>query len=204
MAASTALACVRAPAEEICPAVGPGDLVFTEIRGPQAEARDTHGQWIEILSIRDEPVDLRGLVLRFARLDGSGEVSAYVRDPELTLRPAAHIVIGHHHPDSVPAYVDTTIFTDFFRQTDDGTEPADLYAAAQMELFACDTLVDRVVYHALPPTGSLAFDGAAVPTAEANDDQSAWCNDVSESPPDGPQTEIGLPGSPGEDNPPCP
>ena len=45
-----------------------------------------------------------------------------------------------------------------------------------------------------------ALDGAVPPDADLNDDHERWCADEREGPP----TEIGLPGSPGEANPPCP
>ena len=70
-------------------------------------------------------------------------------------------------------------------------------------MFACGESIDRLVFKSLPTTGSYSFDGAKEPGADANDDESCWCADETEADPDGPMTEIGIPGTPGEENRPC-
>ena len=83
------------------------------------------------------------------------------------------------------------------------SDPKELFANARVELWACDQLVDSVVYAELPSMGTYAYDGALPPDAEGNDDPTRWCTDATPAPEGGPQTELGLPGSPGEVNPPC-
>jgi hypothetical protein len=199
------LACVREPTDEICPAVGPGDLVVTEIRGPQSTP-DTYGQWIEIFNTTDESFDLRGLQLRMYRLNGAGEFIAMFRDHALPIDPQQYFVVGHHDPARLPDFVDATIFADYFSKssTTGATQPRNLYPEAVIELFACGTEVERMVYRGLPDTGTLALDGAKKPSSEGTKDPTCWCNDRTEAPVDGPQTELGIPGTPGEANPPCP
>jgi hypothetical protein len=107
------------------------------------------------------------------------------------------VVLGHQNPDQLPDHVDYGY---------DGDFSSDLYSAGTLELYVCNELVDVVVYQNLPTVGSLAFDGALEPSVETNDNanpndlESSWCIDASEvsSP-----TEVGTPGTPGEQNRPC-
>lgn len=195
---------MREPVEEICPAVGPGDLVVTEIRGSQSGA-DTYGQWIEIHNTTNESFDLRGLKIRMYRLDGGGELILLLRDDEVPIDAQQYVVVGHHDPARLPSFVDTTIFADYSSKSTDGhVQPRSLYTDAVIELIACGTEIDRMFYRDLPTAGTFALDGAQKPTAEANDDPDSWCTDDNEPDDDGPQTEVGLRGTPGEANPPCP
>jgi hypothetical protein len=205
LAASITLGCVREPTEEICPAVGPGDLIVTEIRGAQSTP-DTYGQWIEIFNTTATSFDLRGLQLRMVRLSGGNEVIAILREDELPIDPQQYFVIGHHDPARLPSFVDATIFPDFYGKssTTGLTQPRSLYADAAIELIACGAEIDRMFYRDLPKEGTLALDGALKPTSDASSDPDAWCNDQTEAPIDGPQTDLGIPGTPGEANPPCP
>jgi hypothetical protein len=204
IAASCVAGCVRDPTDAICPAVGPGDLVFTEIRGSQSSP-DTLGQWFEIFNTTATDFDLRGLQLRMYRLDGSGEVVAILRDHAVPIDAQQYLVIGHHDPARLPAFVDTTIFADYSSTSSTGVlQPRALYTDAVLELTACGAEIDRTFYRDLPSLGTLALDGALEPTAEDNDDPDNWCNDATEPESDGPQTDLGIPGTPGEANPPCP
>jgi hypothetical protein len=204
IAASCVVGCVREATEEICPAVGPGDLVMTEIRGPQGSP-DTYGQWLEIFNTTASSFDLRGLQIRVYRLNGGSEFIAILRDDEVPIDPQQYLVIGHHDPARLPSYVDTTIFADYHSKTSTGVvQPRNLYPDAVIELHACGVEIDRMFYRELPSLGSLALDGAMKPTSEANDDPDNWCNDANEPDDDGPQIDLGIPGTPGEENPPCP
>lgn len=189
-----AAACVRDPLPKVCPAIEAGALVITEIRGPQSGA-DTYGQWIELYNASDAPIDLVGLSLRGIEIDGAGDFEFLVRDPEVTLEPGAYAVLagvgaGDH---------------DFVDYDFSGEEGRSFYPAGILELSSCDVLVDRVLYRALPATGTLALDGAAPPDADANDDSAEpiWCVDQTPAQPGEPMTELGLRGTPGETNRPC-
>src|SRR5262249_61788322 len=78
--ASLAAACARDPLPEACPDLAVGDLVISEIRGPQSGGSDTLGQWIEIYNASGHVVELQGLSLRMQHLDGSGDVTILVRE----------------------------------------------------------------------------------------------------------------------------
>ncbi len=189
---STGGGCEREPLPTICPDVQEGELVVTELRGPQTGS-DTYGQWIELFNPGDGAIDLLGLQIIVSSGDGSEPARLIVRET-LELGAGEYAVLGRAELDDVPAHMDYGFGTDFDGGLDSG---------GVIEVEACEVLVDRLVFTQLVTEGSYAFDGAKVPTATANDDTSCWCADATDPPPDGPMTEIGLPGSPGEENRPC-
>lgn len=213
-----------------------GDLVITEIRGPQ-EGADTRGEWFEIFNATDETLDLRGLRGELVNLKGSIELGFLVRE-SLTVEPGGYVVLGSLRDP--PPEVDYSFFDDFavapqslevdYGQITGGldeggapstpfdyplpplgefvedqlSDPKELFANARIELWACDQRIDALVYAELPTLGTYSFDGIVPPDADGNDDALQWCTNETEAPATGPQTELGLPGSPGEANPPCP
>jgi hypothetical protein len=79
----------------------------------------------------------------------------------------------------------------------------ELTPSGVLDVLACGVLVDRVTWTQLPREGSLALSGATLPDALVNDAASAWCADA--RPADPPSvTELGVPGTPGQENPSCP
>jgi hypothetical protein len=198
-------ACVRPPLTGFCTEMAPGDLVVTELRGYQG---GSYRQWLELYNASDATLALYGVRLVFTKVDGKSPVGFVIRDEDLEVEPGGYVVIGGGDPASED-YIDYDYTPDYHVEPDKddppGTplDPRDLYGAAVLEVFACDVLVDVVLYKSLPTEGTLALDGASAPDAAANDDSDeGWCVDVSVG--EGPQTEIGLRGSPGEANPPCP
>ena len=189
-------ACVRAPLANSCTALEPGTLVVSEIRGRQA---GSYRQWIELYNASDEPVAVRGLRFSFTQLDDTSPVAFVVRDDVQEIAPGEYFVVGGGDP-AEEDYIDYDYTPDYHSSTG-VTQPRDLYGAARLELFACDRVIDELVYQGLPTAGTLTLDGASPPDAAANDDDARWCVDERT---DGPGTEIGLRGSPGEANPACP
>jgi len=191
--ALTASACVRDPLPSTCPELAAGDLVVTEIRGKQA---GSYRQWIELYNATDAAIPVAGLrvTLTYLNNDGSETIkSFFVRDEALELPAAGYLVLGSGDPADVD-YIDYDYSAD---------QPSDLAPGATLELTACRALVDTLFFASLPEAGTLALDGAASPSAAANDDTDAgWCVDDRIS--EGPQTQIGIRGTPGEANPPCP
>ncbi|MEZ4450289.1 MAG: lamin tail domain-containing protein [Nannocystaceae bacterium] len=188
-------ACVRDPLPRICPELAAGSLVITEIRGSQAGA-DTYGQWIEIYNATDEAISLAGLSLRAIKTDGSGDFEFLIRDDDATIGPGAYAVLGGAGAEG----------KDFVTYEFDAEEQRDLYDAGILELYSCDALIDRVLYRGLPAEGTLSLDGAVPPDADANDDSAdpIWCVDATGPQPGEPMTELGIRGTPGETNRPCP
>ena len=55
---------MREPAETVCPQLAAGDLVVSEVRGPQ-RPEDASGAWVEIFNASGREVDLLGIKVRF-------------------------------------------------------------------------------------------------------------------------------------------
>ena len=48
--------CARDPVDAVCPQLTAGDLVLTEVRGPQ-NPEDTDGPWIELFNATNDSID---------------------------------------------------------------------------------------------------------------------------------------------------
>jgi len=184
-----ASACVREAEDFICPDVGVGDLVVTEIRGPQASPNSLP-QWIEIANVSGDAVDLEGLHLDLQRPSGNGPLDLIVRYKR-TLAADDYYVLGIV-PDSMrDGGVDYGLADEY---------AGDLYEDGVLKLVACGEEIDKLVFDDLPDTGTWSL-GLVPPVAEGNDTPDAWCVDATA--PEGALTELGVPGTPGEANRPC-
>ncbi|MBL4687426.1 MAG: lamin tail domain-containing protein [Nannocystaceae bacterium] len=185
--------CAREPLDATCSDLREGDLVITEIRGPQSGA-DTYGEWIELLNTRDAETELTELSIRMVPIDGREPQFILVRDEGLTVAPGGYVVIGLQDSNNLPDHVDYG-----FRLTSD---TKGLFSSAFVEVSMCGEVIDELLYPDLPDSGSWALDGNIKPSSTANDDFTAFCVDDADAPP-GPATDLGQPGSPGEANKPC-
>lgn len=198
------LGCVREPLPEFCPSVDVGELVISELRGPQS-GQDSFGDYIEIYNAAGKTVDLQGLTVRL-RSAGGDEIELFVREP-FELDAKGYAVIGPGLPDDRPDWIDYGIGWDISGgNPDTGDYPQALlsYTSAFVELEACDEIIDEMFFPvgAIPSLGTLACGNAeSPPSADANDDSEAgcWCNDAGDSGGQ-PLFGIGLPGSPGGPN----
>lgn len=170
--------CVRDPVEAVCPALGEGDLRVSELRGPQSGG-DTWGEWIELENLTGGDVDLQGLVVDILAVDGGTHLRMGLRT-SVTIAAGDRIVIGRFDAATQPAYVDVAAGTAWSE---------DLPTAGAVTLSSCGAQIDRAVYENLPTMGTFTR------TADG------WCVDT--SPGDDP-TMMGLPGTPGAENTPCP
>lgn len=193
LAVSGALGCERAPVDVPCAQLEQGDLVITELRGPQAGA-DTYGEWIEVFNASGRELSLGGLAVTSIELDGGGEERFLVRATTLSLAPGEYATLGSLEREPLPQHLDYSFAID---------EVGGLKAGGVITLEACGAFVDEVVYRSLPEEGSWALDGAKTPDADTNDDETCWCADTRPQDPTGPMTELGVPGSPREENPSC-
>jgi hypothetical protein len=185
---TSSLACAREPRDVECPDVAAGDLVLSEVRGSQSGA-DTWGEWVEVYNATDAPIGLAGTLLVFTKLDGSDERRIVVRARDVSVPARGYAVLGRFAHEQRPAHID-------YGWAEDSSD--DMFPAAAVRIDACGVEIDRAIYRDLPAMGTLALDGAAPPDAAANDVEGAWCPDTNPGPP----TELGLPGTPGEANPP--
>ncbi|MBA3540065.1 MAG: lamin tail domain-containing protein [Deltaproteobacteria bacterium] len=177
--------CVRDPAETFCPEVVLGDLAVTEVRAQPSG--DTLGSWVEVYNASGHPLDLRGVELRFRKMDGTSETKVIVRR-SLPLAAGAYAVLGRVTDDELrPSFVDYGFAADF---------PAAWPSAAALDINACGELIDRVTYSSLPTMGSYSL-GAMPPSASANDFPAMWCTDAT-------PVGAGYPGTPRQPNIACP
>ena len=94
LAAIPIAACTSDLEPEVCPSVGVGDLVVTEVRGNQS---GTYGEWIELWNAGGGAIDLRGLRVGLRELDGA--------NPDLLIvRRSTTVAAGDFH--LVPACAD--------------------------------------------------------------------------------------------------
>lgn len=233
LATTLASGCMREPAPCLIE-LQEGDLVITEIRGPQ-DGMDTRGEWFELYNATDETLELQGLRGTLERLEGSavdGQVGLtfLVREP-LSIEPGAYVVLGTLplHEGRRPE-LDYSVNDDFRLDPattevvapdgqvveievppDENADPRALFDSARVRLWACDRLIDGVVYAGLPTCGTHGLDGLSAPDADDNDDPARWCDDArspwcdEDEPITGsPPLPWGAPGSGGEANPPCP
>ena len=188
-----AAACGREPLDWVCPDVGYGDLVLTEIRGPQTGSDSP--DWFEIYNASDRPLDLYGAQFFIRRLNGENPRTIIVRDESVVVEPGAYVVLGQTFPGEEPAHIDYGYAQDF---------PVGLYDTAAIDILACGEVIDRVEYRRLPRDASLALDGALEPSADVNQsasdggEDSSWCADPEL------QADTGLVGTPRESNRVCP
>lgn len=220
--AAVAGGCVHEPLPCVSE-IEPGDVVITEIRGPQ-DPDDSRGQWFELYNATDHRVDLAGLrgtirPLKGSPVDGELELTFIVRTP-LPVEPGGYAVLGTLPLDaSRRPELDYSLSDDFRREPseieelsgglvelppNENADPRDLFGNAVLQFHACDQLVDELIYVELPTMGTYAYDGSLVPDAEDNDDLARWCTDATMAPIEGPQTATGRPGSGVEPNRPCP
>lgn len=182
---AAAAGCARDPETAVCPDIGTGDLVITEIGGPQTGA-DTLKPWIEVFNASGSAVDLLGVRVRFRRLTGE-EIGAAIVRREISAAPGAYTVLGLDLDEGDQAYLDYGFAADFH---------ASWPTSAAIDIYACDQQIDQVRYDSLPRTGTYSL-GAMPPTEEANDFPAMWCTDETSNP-------ASFPGTPQRANTACP
>jgi hypothetical protein len=183
LCAALACACTADPAEAICPEAGAGDLVVTEVRGEQSGG-DSWGQWIEVQNKTGAALDLHGTVVELVSMNGSIQLRMLVRR-ELPVAPGEYVVLGAAPDGARPEHMDYGFGSDF--ETED--DPTQFPGGGAVTVSGCGVQLDRVVFDELPVMGTWSLD-----------EDGTWCADTTP----GTGTELGLPGTPGEANTPCP
>ncbi|MCP4446169.1 MAG: lamin tail domain-containing protein [Myxococcales bacterium] len=182
--------CSHEPLDVPCPTVSEGDLVVTEIHGPQS-GEDQYGEWVEVYNATGRTIDLAGLSVNFIKLDGSSERAMFIRS-SVNLDSGAYGVFGRQTAGAEPEHVDYGYKSDI---------DSKLFDSAAVEISSCGEFVDLAVYRDLPTKGSLTLNGEiSPPTAAANDDDVNWCVDDLE---DENTEQMGVRGTPQEENPVC-
>lgn len=184
--------CERDPLDIDCPDLAVGDLVVTELRGPQS-GEDIYGEWVEIFNGSSRSIPMRGVFVTFVKLDGSSVAEILVRDT-VSVTAGSYITLGRHPPTATPSHVDYGYIADF---------DVNMFDTAAVEVYGCNRGVfsDQAIYRNLPSKGTLGVDGAFdPPTAADNDDDANWCVDEVE---DANSETDGIQGTPQELNRPC-
>jgi hypothetical protein len=194
----SASGCAREPDQDICPAVGVGDLVVSEVRGEQTDDNSNldQGQWVELYNASSATIDLRGLQLLFRKVDGSDEGRVIIRH-SVEVAAGDRAVLSSFDDNALPAHVDYGWYPDFLNSSGNA---ASLFDNGVIDVLACDVQIDRVRIEDLPSAGTWSF-GIEPPDAAVNDDVDLWCTDATDDTDPG---TIGLPGTPGASNHPCP
>jgi hypothetical protein len=200
-----AAGCDREMEEELCPELGVGGVVVTEIRGEQTVKRtmddppqpipDPYGEWIELYNASGGSLDLYGLQLRFTELDGSNTGTVIVRR-SLTVAAGERVVLSYHADDQRPAHADYGWYPDFPGSA--AGEGHSLFPTGVIDVYACGERIDRVRPDGLNGNGTWSFP-TDPPDAAANDDALLWCDDST-----GATDAEYAAGTPGESNRVCP
>lgn len=177
--------CTRDPAEAVCPDVAEGDLVVTEIGGPQM-GNELLNEFVEIYNASGASVDLLGIKVRFRRRDGSSEVNVLVRR-SVTAAAGSYTVLGKDDDLELETYIDYGFGSEFSETW---------LSSAAVDVEACGTRIDRAAYDSLPRVGTYSL-GTTPPTGEANDLPANWCTDAR-------MNDGSFPGSPQQANAVCP
>lgn len=185
--------CEAGACEGVPQAPVPGDILFTEIMRNPDLVDDDFGEWVELVNLSDEILDLHGCILRDD--DSDSHLINHV-DGALLVQPGAYVVLGNHgDPTGNTGYVPDYVYSSV-SMANTGDEVA---------LVCGPDTVDHVAW------GSTFAGGAGIaaqldpdvltlaevpPAPEDNDSGSAWC--------DAPLPYgDGELGSPGEANPAC-
>ncbi len=146
-----------------------------EIETGQLIITEVHGDGAEWIEIfSTQALDITGLTVSWEQLTGKNIRQALVRD-EVKVAQGYFLIAKGEFPDSV---------FDFGEDL-----PSKMWSSAAVTLSSCGKKIDQVIYRSLPDEASLQFGNP--PDATGNDDEASWCSSTD------------IPGSPGEENPPC-
>ncbi len=169
-------------------AIGPGDLVITEVMQNPAAVSDGKGEWFEVYNATDHDIDLQGVVIR----DDSVASEMHTIGASVVVAPGAYAVLGNNADMATNGgvAVDYAYDTVTLGNGSDG-----------IVLEYNGVVIDQVVWDngaTFPdPVGaSMSLDPTAL-DATANDDGSNWCEGYT------PYGDGDL-GTPGAANPACP
>lgn len=148
-----------------------GDLVISEIMA-DPEGADDGLEWFEIYNATSEPIDLEGLTLVYAKVDGSGR-KAHTVARSVEVPAGGYVVVGGLLDEIAieTAHIDYGFANElgaFGNQSG--------YLAVEQG----DSTIDEVYYQGASSGVSRAFDGSKTPDASVNDDLAQWCDGKTE------------------------
>lgn len=221
-----ALACKTEELPSICPDVGVGELVITEIRGQQGDVEPTGDSSsgtgdetttgsLDVDTTAGTPlgtpdrgrhwVELTNVTDRTIDLEGLVLDQAAANGGDrvsMRIRDTREVASGAAYVLGLVLDRDKAPFVDYGVELDwpgtGGGHDANLYPSGRLDVVACGERIDLVEYAALPEDGTRSL-GTQPPNADANDVPSAWCTDTVISV----IANMQEPGTPGEANRPC-
>lgn len=164
-----------------------GDLVITEIMA-NPEGTDTGKEWIEVFNTLGTPFDLKGIVISYKDIDGSGLKSHTIRAGTVPARRA--LALGDVRSGPNPAWIGYSY----------GDDLGALGNARGVITLRCGmTTLDEYTYTvATEDNRSRMLDGVRDPSATENNDEANWCDTPTGN------VYFGMSaGTPGELNPAC-
>nr|WP_164017982.1 lamin tail domain-containing protein [Pyxidicoccus trucidator] len=183
-----AWACGGAPPDEgvdaACAGLLPGDLVITEYLNDPV-GTDTGQEYVELHNPTRTTVDLHGVTLYSARVDGSQE-RAYLFTGSVPVAAGSYLVLGDVREGPLPAYMDHAYGEALGALGNTG---------GKLGVRCGERDVDEVHLTAPAKSGvARIYDGRLVPDSAGNDDPERWCDGAGADEPRG---------SPGAANAPC-
>lgn len=142
----------------------PGDLVITEVFA-NPMGTDDGNEWIEVYNVTDAPIDLTGLLLQYAKPDGSSAKEHVFEG--FTVEPGDWVVLGGVLEEARPAHVDYAYANDLGALGN---------AAGQLAIGCGEVAIDAILYEESADFTSRGLDGSRVPDALVNDDLNLWCD----------------------------
>jgi hypothetical protein len=171
-----------------------GDLVVSEVFADYdapdgGSGADDGKEWFEIYNNADRPIDLTGLTITHARIDG-GMAKTHVVG-SVTLASDEYLVLGNTLPDLVPGFVDYGY----------AEALGDLYntGGGRITLSCGASEIDHADYDMVDAGVSRQFDGGGRPDYTANDELANWCAATEDGGDEFDPGNFGTPGSPNED-----
>jgi hypothetical protein len=161
-----------------------GDLVITEVMA-NPEGDDDGNEYFEIYNATSNVIDLAGVVLEKAGVDGS-KAKQHIMSSTI-LQPGTYMALGGVLPEFRAPYIGYGYAADLGSMTNSG---------GQLALYCQDTEIDRVFYGEATSGHSQGLDGVLTPDHIANDDLANFCDATTEF-------ATGAFGSPGVANEPC-
>ncbi|MBK8263165.1 MAG: lamin tail domain-containing protein [Nannocystis sp.] len=142
-----------------------GALVITEIMA-DPDGADAGREWFEIYNASGDTVNLRDVVLTFAKADGTGQkVHTIAVDAEL--QPGQYFTLGDVLQGAAPAHVDYGYGADLGALNN---------SSGRVQVLCGKTIVDQVLFQDSKQKYTRSFTGALEPSAAQNDDQTQWCD----------------------------
>ena len=163
-----------------------GDLVISEVMA-NPTGPDDGQEYFEIYNASSGAVDMSGVTLRYAKVDGTGE-KTHVMD-EIVVEAGDYLVVGDVVQELKPNHVDYGYGNALGSMLNGG---------AKLAILCGDEVIDETEYPDMEGDEGVSFglDGNVTPDHLLNDDTENYCAATTEF-------STGLFGSPGESNQPC-